>query len=76
MSELKRIERLIKESKASLKKYETVLAADAADFGAKLMVGNIKWHIHDLENQASELRAIRTQSTHIGKGTMAASGSL
>ena len=73
MSELKRLEKLIKKNYTFLGKYETALAADPNDFGAKLMVGNIKWHIHDLENQASTLRSVKGQSSSLDKNSMAAS---
>ncbi|MBK9449762.1 MAG: hypothetical protein IPN95_10250 [Bacteroidetes bacterium] len=72
MRELRRLEKLIKMSKASLKKYEDAFAADENDFGSKLMAGNIRWHIKDLENQASELRSAIGQSSLRGDEGMAA----
>ena len=74
MKERKRLERLIQENRSFLKKYEDALAANKDDFGAKLMIGNLKWHIHDLENQLVAMNSGKGQSSPIGKERMVASG--
>jgi hypothetical protein len=63
MKELKYLEKLIKESKVFLKKYEDLLAAEPDNFGAKLIVGNHKRHLDDLESQAAALKATRKESS-------------
>ena len=56
MKGLKYLKKMIREEKVFLKKYEDMLAAEPDNFGAKLMVGNIKRHLDDLESQAAALK--------------------
>ncbi len=73
MKELKYLNRMIKESKAFLKKYEDLLAAEPDNFGAKLIVGNHKRHLDDLESQAAALRSSPKEASSITTERMVAS---
>lgn len=52
---MKELKRLIKVNQKFLAKYEAKLVADPEDFGAKLMVGNIRRHLADLQSQMDAL---------------------
>jgi hypothetical protein len=73
MKELKRIERLIKETQGFLKKYEDALVDDPNSFGTKLMVGNLKRHLEDLKCQAAALQPSKNEGPTIKGGRMVAS---
>ena len=73
MKELKYLEKLIKQSKAFLKKYEDMLAAEPDNFGAKLIVGNTKRHLDDLESQAAALKSSHKKGATITTERMVAS---
>ncbi len=73
MKGLKYLEKMIKEEKVFLKKYEDMLAAEPDSFGAKLMVGNIKRHLDDLESQAAALKSSHKESSPTPPERMVAS---
>ena len=68
------MDRLIEEAKTFLKKYQDALADDPNSFGAKLMVGNLKHHLEDLERQAFALNRSKKQDSTAEIGRMVASG--